>query len=45
MNTELAINLTESLVWAEFWSLASQSGAIVNYVTQSVEDLCILWIK
>lgn len=39
---ELAINLTEPLVRVESWSLAIQTGAVVNYVTQSVEDLCIL---
>lgn len=39
---ELGINLTEPLVRVESWSLAIQTGAVVNYVTQSVEDLCIL---
>lgn len=39
---ELAINLTEPLVRVESWNLAIQTGAVVNYVTQSVEDLCLL---
>lgn len=39
---ELDINLTEPLVRVESWSLVIQTGAVVNFVTQSVEDLCIL---